>query len=43
MYDPFQEYSVKKGQIVCLFWIEWLGIQATVMQAIQCMAYITKT
>ena len=43
VYDPFQEYSVKKGQIVCLFSIEWLEIQATLMQAIQCMVYITKT
>ena len=37
MYNPFQEYIVKKGQIVCLFLIEWLEIQATLMQAIQCI------
>ena len=42
MYGPFQEHSVKKGQGVCLL-IEWLGIQATLMQAIQCMVYIAKT
>ena len=43
MYHPFQEYSVKKGQFVCLLLIEWLKIQGTLMQAIQCMVYITKT
>ena len=42
MHGPFQEYNVKKGQFVCLF-LEWLEIQATLMQAIQCMMYITKT
>ena len=43
MYDPFQEYSVKKGQTVCLLSIEWLEIQATLMQTIQRIVYITKT
>ena len=43
MYDPFQNYSVKKGQFVRLFWIEWLEIQTTLMQTIQRMMHITQT
>ena len=43
MYDHFQEYIVKKGQFCLPFWKEWLEIQATLMQAIQRMVYITKT
>ena len=35
IYGPFQEYSVKKGQFVSLFWTERLERQATLMQAIQ--------
>ena len=43
MYDPFQEYSVKRRMFVCLFLMEWSEIQATSMQTIQRMVYITKS
>ena len=43
MEGPFQEYSVQKSLFVCLFWIEQLEIKANLMQAIQHMAYFTKT
>ena len=42
MYDSFQEYSVKKDKFCLHFLIDWLEIQATFMQAIQHMVYITK-
>ena len=39
----FKNTVLKRVSLFDFFKIEWLQIQATLVQAIQCMAYITKT